>query len=267
MAINNRTDNNYRSSSRCTFCQGNHTITGCTKIYEEAEQGKNLPFSQRTFKQHYAMQYIELKESRSKKRKTGTKKCGYCGGTDHTRRNCSVMEADREFLLRANQLWRRMYAHLSVEYGFAPASLIKYRERDRYNYNTGKYETNENLYLIGSELPTNLSVFALSGDHSLRQEIKIPAVGRDRPMSVRDFVHGKPCRKALTGHGFWWGDDDSVEIITKSTYQYPEEWFEGECDDIEYVLKKWKRERIERDILTPIRNELIPFAQRTGFDT
>ena len=266
MAINIRTDKNYRSAPTCTFCRGDHSISACTEILKEAEEGKKLTFSQRTYKQHYAMQYVELKANRSKKRKqASTRKCGYCGGTGHNRRDCDSMKADRDLLIKANKAWRRLYAKTSVEMGFAPASLIKYRERDSYNYNTGQYETKEGLYLIGSELPTNLTVFAIAGDYNLRQDIKIPAVGRDRHMNMRDFVGNSSCREALTGNGYWWSSDkDQVEVITKSTYQFTEEWVNADCDDILFVLKKWNKERIERDILKQIRQSLMPLAQREG---
>ena len=42
MAINIRTDKNYRSESSCTFCQGAHTITGCENLKEQAILGENL---------------------------------------------------------------------------------------------------------------------------------------------------------------------------------------------------------------------------------
>jgi len=266
MAINIRTDKNYRSESTCTFCQEQgHTITGCSEIIKEANLGRELTFSERSYKQHYAMQYIDLKTSRSTKRKTSTRKCGYCGGTGHNRRDCVSMKADKDLLIKANKVWRRLYAQISVEMGFAPASLIKYRERDTYNYNTGKYETKEGLYLIGSELPSNLSVFAIAGDYNLRQDIKIPAVGRDRSMSLRDFIGNSGCRNALSGNGYWWGNDqEHIEIITKSTYQFTEEWINGDCDDILFVLKKWNKDRIERDILKQIRENLVPYAQSVG---
>ena len=75
MAINIRTDkNNYRSSATCTYCGGDHTITGCQEILDDAETGKKKRFSQRTFKEHYAMQWVEKKAKTKKLHKlTDTK--------------------------------------------------------------------------------------------------------------------------------------------------------------------------------------------------
>ena len=266
MAINIRTDKNHRSSASCTFCQGSHTITGCPTIVQQAEEGKKLLFSQRTYKQHYAMQYIELKANRSVKRKiSDTRKCGYCSGTGHTRRNCSVMTEDRELLTKANRVWRTIYAIKSVELGFAPASLIKYKESKGYNYNSGNYDYEDKMYLIGSELPSNLSVFAIAKDYNLRQQIKIPAVGRNSPLGLRDMLSGNPVESALAGSGYYYGKGEQrLVLVTKSTYEYPQEWINGECEDVDFVLKKWDKNRITRDILSPIRENLIPIARQMG---
>jgi len=79
MAINIRADKNnaHRSSPTCTFCRGDHSISSCQEIIRESEIGSKLSFDERTYKQHYAMQYVELKSNRSTKRKTSAKKCGY----------------------------------------------------------------------------------------------------------------------------------------------------------------------------------------------
>jgi hypothetical protein len=266
MAINIRTENtNGRSSTTCTFCRGIHSISSCPKINEYAIEGAKFPFSERTFRQHYAMQYVELKSNRSAKRKASAKRCGYCKGSGHSRRNCTLMEEHREFLNKANRVWRKIYAIKSVELGFAPASLIKYEEQMGYNYGSGTYDREEKMYLIGSELPTNLSVFALATDHNLKQVIKIPAVGRNRPFSFRQLTTDTDCEKPLGGGGYYYNDGKrGAKVITKSTYQYSDEWINGHCDDIDFVLKKWDKDRIERDILSSIRKRLIPYASQMG---
>lgn len=266
MAINIRTENNNtRSSATCTFCKGNHSISSCTAITECATEGASLPFSERTFRQHYAMQYVELKSNRSTKRKASAKKCGYCKGSGHSRRNCTLMEEHREFLNKANRVWRQIYAIKSVELGFAPASLIKYHEQTGYNYGTGTYDSEEKMYLIGSELPTNLSVFALSTDYNLKQAIQIPAVGRKQPFPLRALLSGDSCEGAIGGSGYYYRSAHGEhQVITKSTYQYSDEWINGHCDDVDFVLKKWDKDRIERDILSVIRKNLVPYAIRIG---
>lgn len=268
MAINIRADKNnaHRSSPTCTFCRGDHSISSCQEIIREAEIGSKLSFDERTYKQHYAMQYVELKSNRSTKRKPSAKKCGYCKGSGHSRRNCTLMEEHRELLNKANRVWRQIYATKSVELGFAPASLIKYEESSGYNYGTGTYDYEEKMYLIGSELPSNLSVFALAKDYNLRQNIKIPAVGRERgSLGLREFLTGNSVEQTLSGTGYYYRQSQKpIQVITQSTYQYTDEWINGHCDDVDFVLKKWNMDRIERDILKPIRSSLVPYAISIG---
>ena len=61
-----------------------------------------------------------LAESQGKKRPS-IRKCGFCGSTDHTRRNCSKMETFKTQSIKANQEWRRQFherfvAELGVSY-------------------------------------------------------------------------------------------------------------------------------------------------------
>ena len=255
MAINIRTDkNNYRSSATCTYCGGDHTITGCQEILDDAETGKKKRFSQRTFKEHYAMQWVEKKAKNKKKRAKSKRKCGYCKGEGHTRRDCKVMQKDREFLVHANRVWRKLYADNSRNFGYAPASLVKYND-SQYNYNTGQYETTSQMLLVGSELPSNLTVFVLSNEYNMRQEISIPLVGLQKPVTLRDFVKGSPLQSKLTGNSYSWGDK-AIEVIKPSEYVFTDEWINAECDDINFVLKKWDRQRLDDCVFRQIRDQI-----------
>ena len=263
MAINIRNNKSRRSKSSCTYCAGDHTITGCQKVRTDAKTGATKPFSERTFREHYAMQYIELKKSRKTSKGTSNKKCGYCKGTGHSRKSCSAMQEDEKYLIKANRAWRRVYAKESIEYGFAPASLIRYKERGAYVYGKG-YQHSEEMYIVGSELPTNLSVFAIAGDYNLKQDIYIPAVGRKDPLCITDFIYRQPCTKALAGQGYHWGSVDAVQVMSPSSFHFSEEWINGDCDDIVFALKKWNRERIRRDLLDIIEAHLEPYARNNA---
>ena len=255
MAINIRTqNNNYRSSATCTYCNGNHTITGCQEILDDAETGKKKRFANRTFKEHYAMQWVEKKAKNKKKRSKAQRKCGYCKGEGHTRRDCKVMEKDREFLVQANRVWRQLYANNSGKFGYAPASLVKYND-SQYNYTTGQYETTTQMLLVGSELPSNLTVFVLSSQYNMRQEINIPLVGLQRPLSLREFVKGSAIMSKLTGNSYSWGDK-AIEVIKPSEYIFTDEWINAECDDIDFVLKKWDRQKLDDYVFRHIRDEI-----------
>ena len=256
MAINIRNEktSRYRSTASCTYCGGSHTITSCSQILEDAENGKKKRFSQRTFKENYAMQWVEKKAKTKKKRAKSKRKCGYCKGEGHSRRDCKVMESDRKFLINANRVWRELYAGNSKTYGFAPASLVRYTQSN-YNYNTGRYDDTSQIMLVGSELPSNLSVFVLAREYNMRQDISIPLVGLQGTVSLRDFVKGSPVQSKLTGNSYSWGDR-CIEVIKPSDYTFSDEWINGECEDIDFVLKKWTRERLEDNVFRQIRDEI-----------
>ena len=261
MAINQRTNKNYRSESTCTFCaQTGHTIASCPTIEGEAQTGRSKPFKDRTFKENYAIQYLDRKAKTTKNRKTSTKKCGYCRKAGCSRRNCASLKADRAKLVRLNKIWRECYAIESKKRGFAPASLIKFTAQE-YSWPNGGYETIENLYLIGAELPDNLSVFALSSEYNMRQDIHIPAVGRDQPLSPQAFFNGSSASGALFASRYWYHDRVKVEVVKESSYEFSEEWLSGESEDIDYILKKWSQEKVNEVIFSEITKNLIPYVQ------
>ena len=41
-----------------------------------------------------------------------------------------------------------------------------------------------------------------------------------------------------------------------SDYTFSDEWINGECEDIDFVLKKWTRERLEDNVFRQIRDEI-----------
>ena len=180
MTINARKQSNYgRTAPTCKFCgtQG-HTLVKCPDMIALYEEVKDKPIEERDFKGNYAVQYIEKKKGIAK---TGTKttkkpkKCGYCRATGHNRRDCPQMVKDKEFIIKANRVWRHLWSETATKFGLTPASLIKVVDRG-YNYQAGSYVTKEHLCTVGAELPENLNVFAL-GEDNKKQEVIIPLLG------------------------------------------------------------------------------------------
>lgn len=255
MTINARKESSYgRSAPTCKFCntQG-HTIAKCPDMNALYEEVKDHSIEERDFKGNYAVQYIEKRKGLSttdKPRPKVAKKCGYCRETGHSRRNCSQMEEDKKFIMKANRLWRKIYAKKATEYGLTPASLIKVTDR-RYNYTQGGYVNSEFLCTVGAELPENLNVFAL-GEDSKQQEIKIPLLGY-KPEYGNNTVNARTlintCSSELSSHlfaySYSWGNLEKVEIVAKSSYEFKDEWFD-DCpmEDINYALKKWTKEQM-----------------------
>ena len=255
MTINARKQSNYgRSAPTCKFCgtQG-HTLTKCPDMIALYEEVKDKPIEERDFKGNYAVQYIEKKKGISK---TGTKvakkpkKCGYCRATGHNRRDCPQMVKDKEFIIKANKVWRKLWSETATKYGLTPASLLKVHTRN-YNYSQGGYENTAQLCTVGAELPENLNVFAL-GEDNKQQEVHIPLLGYkpeygNNNISARILIKTKSDSLAsnLFAYSYYWGNIESMEVIAQSSYTFPEEWFEqAPTEDIDYALKKWTKEQM-----------------------
>lgn len=74
--INARLDNNiYKNASpTCKFCsKEGHTLAHCPDMKSTYEQCKDKDLHDRTFKENYAVQYIERKTAKSKLRKRQAK--------------------------------------------------------------------------------------------------------------------------------------------------------------------------------------------------
>ena len=255
MTINARKQSNYgRSAPTCKFCgtQG-HTLVKCPDMIALYEEVKDKPIEERDFKGNYAVQYIEKRKGISK---TGTKvtrkpkKCGYCRATGHNRRDCPQMAKDKEFIIKANRVWRHLWSETATKYGLTPASLIKVTDRG-YNYQAGSYLTKEHLCTVGAELPENLNVFAL-GEDNKKQEVTIPLLGYkpeygDNNTNARILIKAKSdsLASALFSYSYYWGNIEGIEIIAQSSYTFPKEWFEqSPTEDIDYALKKWSKEQM-----------------------
>ena len=272
MTINARKQSSYgRSAPTCKFCgtQG-HTMTKCPDMIAMYEEVKDLSIEERDFKGNYAVQYVEKRKGiGTKKRTKVAKKCGYCRETGHSRRNCSQMEEDKKFIMKANRLWRKVWADKATKYGLTPASLVKVVDR-RYDYAQGGYVTTSFLCTVGAELPENLNVFAL-GEDSKQQEIKIPLLGYNpeygnNSISARTLITA--CNNELTSslfaYSYSWGNLEKVEIVAKSSYEFKDEWFDDSpMEDINYALKKWNKEQMTK-FITKCENLIETFGGDYG---
>lgn len=254
MTINARKENNHygRSAPTCKFCgTTGHTMTKCPDMIAMYEEVKDQSIEERDFKGNFAVQYIEKRKGiGTNKRPKVVKKCGYCRETGHSRRNCSQMEEDKKFIMKANRLWRKVWADKATKYGLIPASLVKVQDR-RYDYSQGGYMTTDFLCTVGAELPENLNVFAL-GEDNKKQEIKIPLLGY-KPEYGNNLVDARLLINAVTqeiaknlfSYSYSWGNIENVQLVAKSSYEFKDEWFD-DCpmEDINYALKKWSKEQM-----------------------
>ncbi len=255
MTINARKQSNYgRTAPTCKFCgtQG-HTMTKCPDMIAMYEEVKDKTIEERDFKGNFAVQYIEKRKGISTTGKPVSKKpkkCGYCRETGHNRKACPQMAKDKEFIIKANKVWRNLWSETATKYGLTPASLIKVTDRS-YNYSQGGYQNKTQLCTVGAELPENLNVFAL-GEENKQQEINIPLLGYKpeyggNNINARVLIKAKSdsMASALFAYSYSWGNIESVEVVAQSSYTFSDEWFEqAPTEDIDYALKKWTKEQM-----------------------
>tara|TARA_Y100001937_G_scaffold125451_1_gene192316 strand:+ start:4345 stop:5076 length:732 start_codon:yes stop_codon:yes gene_type:complete len=218
---------------------------------------KHKTIEERDFKGNFAVQYIEKRKGVSltgRKTVKKAKKCGYCRETGHNRKACPQMAKDKAFIIKANEVWRNLWSETATKYGLTPASLIKVTDRS-YNYSQGGYISKTQLCTVGAELPENLNVFAL-GEENKQQEILIPLLGYkpeygNNNINARLLVKAKSdsMASALFSYSYSWGNIEGVEVVAKSSYTFPDEWFsEPPTEDIDYALKKWTQDQMNNFI-------------------
>ena len=252
MAIN---ASKHKRTVSCRYCNGEgHSVQHCPRIpidgakaQVKADSGQVL-----NYMENYALQRWERNKGIATARSNRTtprraRKCGFCGHEGHTRRHCGSLEATKQQLHDANKVWRQFWAKMAIEHGFAPASLIKVTMESWY----AQRHTKEASFisLVGNEMPENLNIFAMADDYDMRQEVLIPLAGGDQDnIRPKDFLPQGDMDREYLFSGYGWSSIECVEVLGKSTYEYPQEWIEAYPKDIDFAVKRWNREKLARYI-------------------
>tara|TARA_B100000161_G_scaffold261810_1_gene230684 strand:- start:816 stop:1685 length:870 start_codon:yes stop_codon:yes gene_type:complete len=214
MQAYNQKSLNQRTSS-CSYCgDTNHRVTDCPhaeRDWTSLKQGI-IPLSSVTPKSWYkspkywsdwykqaetAVSKIEAARERAKqKRKPSTtpRSCGFCGSTDHTRRNCTYMQDFIAKCEKANANWRRVAYGWLVDNGLYVGSAIKVRER---SWSTPKPEQIGLVTSINLDELSVMTAFNLGGYYgpvaNYRQPITVTAnvAGANVTLSIQNIVGPK----------------------------------------------------------------------------
>ncbi len=148
-----------RSESTCGYCrQTGHNQYECPKVAQDYEFFKDYripcdengnitrsgwygayPDTWGKWYQHCLKTYGVQQERKKKKaattpRKSSTRKCGFCGDTKHTRRNCTTMGTFLKDCHAANIKWRTAaYKELVQIHGISVGAAIKVKKQE-YSY-------------------------------------------------------------------------------------------------------------------------------------
>jgi hypothetical protein len=148
-----------RSESACGYCrQTGHNQYECPKVAQDYEFFKDYkiptdkngnvsrsgwygayPDSWGKWYEHCLKTYTIQQERKKKKtattpRKSSPRKCGFCGSTKHTRRNCTTMDTFLKDCHAANIKWRTAaYKELVQIHGISVGAAIKVKKHE-YSY-------------------------------------------------------------------------------------------------------------------------------------
>jgi len=235
-----------RSSSSCSYCgESEHRVTDCP--YAEKDwaslQGGIIPLNTTTPRAWYknpkywsdwysraekAAASIETARRRAdKKRTTSTtpRTCGFCGSTDHTRRNCVQMAAFVAKCEKANENWRREAYKWLVDNGLYIGSAIQIQEK------SWKAEGEKHIALITSINLDDINVMTAFNTrwHSdaatnYVQPIEVAATfnGHTKLINISDLVNSNSpvSHRAVQGYNLY----SYVRKLTSTATPPSEDW-------------------------------------------
>ena len=218
--------------------------TGWSKWYhacEKAKQKKDIAIANRA-------------KAKSKGKSRLPSKCGFCGGSDHNRRNCPKMETFIEKAVQANREWRQQfYDEFVGRLGLSEGALIQ---------TTKKHWGNESTTETGIITAINWDELHFGCDRnykqtsrwsnalhdSLKQTIHISYVANGQPK--RTSIEGDLAKSlglgSLVSSRSSWTSVDSITVLSPSEKLQSDEWIEqGHEDAVRFACKKRSYEQLK----------------------
>lgn len=182
------------------------------------------------------------------KRKAVNRTCGFCGGKDHTRRNCPKMDQFLKDCYKANENWRNAaYKDLVLDGGLSVGACVKVQ------YKTGSWnyeQTHTGTGIITKINWNTVNVFSGMNKHHHDAhspiEVSVLVDGETRRL---DNLHAKFNTVGKNGriHSFWQGPPacSLVSVITNSPTPLPQEWITSYKESFETLVKKRTYEQLQ----------------------
>ena len=184
------------------------------------------------------------------KRKGSTTKrtCGFCGGKDHTRRNCPVMEQFLKDCYKANENWRQAaYKELVEMGGLSVGACVQV------SYETGGWSNKTTHHGTGIITKINWNTINVFSGMNKYSEVV------NSPMEVYVLVNGETKRlgnltdkfATINENGkiqsFWRGAPscDLIKVITNSPTPLPPEWVTSYKESFNTLVKKRNLDQLE----------------------
>lgn len=252
---------NEKGGFSCSYCwEQGHKINDCPTLkanYEQYQRGEVIDFSTHPMVLRYGWNrnlvrqqwerskakaekyYGTTTEAKAKKpRKKPT--CGFCGQKTHNRRNCEAMKQFKYLYEQANLAYRKeFYDRIIVGLGFGAGALVEMWD----------YQGDHKVGIIEMLDPKTIGLGNLAtywGDY--KTNIKWTAIvdGKKVPTPTYRSMFNWDIRQSetdLIGKAFSVANDgysvgSIASIVSPAPQVMSKEWFDGESEPIDYVMKK-----------------------------
>jgi len=266
-------EKNSRKNS-CSYCRKtDHRATECPIAAYDWEEWSNHRVPHRSaswnswkrydynawYKQAMKVNGMVLaKLEREAQKKAGTttrrapSKCGFCGDTNHNRRNCESLASYKESFYTANQNWRRaLHDKLVKEMGISVGAAIKV-DVSRKRWNSDNQEPVYHIGLVtaiswdkGSFLTPDRNI---DSDYRDQVEITVLVNGENKSLHFTEDLRDSAGR-IIVPRPSWWGSYSIckfVQVVGPSKTPLDEKWVtDGMKNEFDYLLKKRSLERLE----------------------
>jgi len=201
-----------------------------------------------------AYEKVQKAKNKAKAKKQGKRvqaKCGFCGSTDHNRRNCTVMSEYHDRFVKANQVWRqRFYDHFVTKLGISVGAFIEYETSSWQN-------TETKTGIVGKMNLDELSIFCISQygtswnqrvDGKFRQTFKISMMdGKTLHIigtNTSSNIQGDQFGDLVVSNGYYNNKFKSVKV--RSTTPLDESWVEQAYEEsIDFLTKRYSLEKLK----------------------
>ena len=199
-----------------------------------------------------AYEKVQKAKNKAKAKKQGKRvqaKCGFCGSTDHNRRNCTVMSEYHDRFVKANQVWRqRFYDKIVKDLGICTGAIVEHKYVNRWNSEPDITKTE----MIRSINLDELSIFCISSvgkgwgndvDRKFRQSVQITTT-KGTNLRLEDSMCTDRFGSIVTNQNSYIPTIQSV--VVPSERPLDESWVEQAHEEsIDFLTKRYSLEQLK----------------------
>ncbi len=192
---------------------------------------------------------FKLDGTHKRKVSSSPKKCGFCGSTGHTRRNCTKMDMFLKDCYKANENWRKVaYEEIVQKHGLSVGAVV---EVDAY---VSYSQTERKMGIVKSINWDTINVFSAMIDQSSFAasplNIEVLVDGRvQKLVGLKDFFD---CI-GENGQGWSWSGAKLVRVVTHSPTPLDPEWITSYKESFETLVKKRSFEQLKNGMMSEYR--------------